>query len=66
VLRGGDDGNRTHDPLLAKQTVVIRQYLVDGYLPGTMRASPLPVLPHFDPCFPLLLARQWHGHFAES
>ena len=39
VFRGGDDGNRTHDPLLAKQMVAIWQSLVDGYLPGTMRAT---------------------------
>jgi len=58
---GGDDGNRTHDPLLAKQTTAIRQCLVNGYLPGMMRASLLPVLPLLDPCSPPLLARQWHG-----
>jgi hypothetical protein len=46
---GGDDGNRTHDPLLAKQTTAIRKSLVNGYLAGTIRDSRLPVLPILTP-----------------
>ena len=35
-FNGGDDGNRTHDPLLAKQAHNNASYLVDAGLPGEM------------------------------
>ena len=60
-LSGGDDGNRTHDPLLAKQ--IIQTRIPPAYSPyaGMMLKSSRTLLASVDRCLPSLLARQWHA-----
>ncbi len=62
-FNGGDDGNRTHDPLLAKQ--IIQTRIPPAYSPyaGMIPILSVTLLASVDRCLPSLLARQWHGRY---
>ena len=54
----GDGGNRTRDPLLAKQARNNASHLVNTCLPGERRGCPQPLLPGSVLCCPPLRAQQ--------
>ena len=53
-------------PCLQSRTETFEFPLFIGHTLGKRPRSDCPVTTFLDPCFPLLLARQWHGEFFDS